>query len=122
MLFYLEDKIYLYLLNRLLTINITIIGLFKSGNPSFGKSTYDKVGRSIDSSNVMTVNGAIGKTGILLALVTIGAAITWNMFSSLAYQGLVMPLFWVDRRFYNVNYYNLQKGIGTISVSGICCS
>lgn len=71
------------------------MGLFKSGNPSFGKSTYDKVGRSIDSSNVMTVNGAIGKTGILLALVTIGAAITWNMFSSLTYQGLVMPLFWV---------------------------
>lgn len=70
------------------------MGLFNSGNPSFGDNTYDKVGKSTDSTQVMTVNGAIGKTGILLALVVAGATITWNMFSSLAYQGLIMPFFW----------------------------
>ncbi|WP_221412102.1 Bax inhibitor-1/YccA family protein [Dysgonomonas sp. ZJ279] len=75
--------------------NINKMGLFDSSNPSFGKDTYDKVGKAVDSANVMTVNGAVGKTGLLLALVVAGAAITWNMFTSLAYQGLVMPLFWL---------------------------
>lgn len=71
------------------------MALFKSGNPSFGKDTYDKVGKATDSAHVMTINGAIGKTGILLALVFAGAFITWNMYTSLAYQAYVMPLFWV---------------------------
>lgn len=70
------------------------MGLFNSGNPSFREDTYDKVGRAVDSSKVMTVNGAIGKTGLLLALVFFAAAVTWNMASSLAYQSLVMPLLW----------------------------
>ena len=67
---------------------------FKSGNPSFGKNTYDKVGRAINSSQAMTVNGAIGKTGILLALVALGAITTWNMFNNITYSNLIMPLFW----------------------------
>lgn len=71
------------------------MALFNSGNPSFRKDTYDKVGRSVDTSNVMTINGAIGKTGILLALVVAGAAITWNMYSSPTYYNMVMPLFWL---------------------------
>jgi len=68
---------------------------FKSGNPSFGKNTYDKVGRAINSSQAMTVNGAIGKTGILLALVALGAITTWNMFNNITYSNLIMPLFWI---------------------------
>lgn len=86
------------------------MALFKSGNPSFGKDTYKKVERTsepsnetynkvervaVDTSNVMTVNGAIGKTGILLALVVAGAAITWNMYGSPTYYNMVMPLFWL---------------------------
>lgn len=71
------------------------MALFNSGNPSFGKNTYDKVGRSVDTSNVMTVNGAINKTGILLSLVVVSAMVTWNMFSSLAFQSMVMTLMWV---------------------------
>ncbi|NDV77389.1 Bax inhibitor-1/YccA family protein [Dysgonomonas sp. 511] len=69
------------------------MALFKSGNPSF-KNAYDKVGQATDSSQAMTVNGAIGKTGILLACVAVGAIITWNMVSSLTFSGMVMPLFW----------------------------
>jgi len=70
------------------------MALFKSGNPSF-KNAYDKVGVAVNSSKAMTVNGAIGKTGILLILVAIGAMITWNLFTSITYAYLVMPLFWI---------------------------
>ncbi|MDR2954653.1 MAG: Bax inhibitor-1/YccA family protein [Prevotella sp.] len=70
------------------------MAIIKSGNPTF-KNVFEKVGPATDTSQAMTVNGAIGKTGILLALVAFGAIITWNMFSSLAYSGLVMSLFWV---------------------------
>lgn len=70
------------------------MALFKSGNPSL-KNVLEKVGPVTDTSQAMSVNGAIGKTGILLALVAFGAIITWNMYGSLAYSGLVMPLFWI---------------------------
>ncbi|MFV0417575.1 MAG: Bax inhibitor-1/YccA family protein [Dysgonomonas sp.] len=70
------------------------MALFKSGNPSF-KNAYDKIGVAANSSQAMTINGAIGKTGILLALVAIGAVITWNMYTSITYAYLVMPLFWI---------------------------
>lgn len=71
------------------------MGLFNSGNPSFKKDTYQKLETTTDSSAIMTVNGAIGKTGILLFLVVMGAAITWNMYTSVSYISYVMPLFWV---------------------------
>ncbi|GAB6008953.1 Bax inhibitor-1/YccA family protein [Dysgonomonas reticulitermitis] len=70
------------------------MALFKSGNPSL-KNVFEKVGQATDASQAMTVNGTIGKTGILLALVAFGAIVTWNMFGSLSYSGLVMPLFWI---------------------------
>lgn len=70
------------------------MALFKSGNPSF-KSAFEKAGTAVDSSQAMTINGAIGKTGFLLALVAVGAVITWNLFTSITYTHLVMPLFWV---------------------------
>lgn len=69
------------------------MALFKSGNPSF-KNAYEKEGIAMNSSQAMTINGAIGKTGILLALVAFGAIITWNMYTSLTYSAYVMPLFW----------------------------
>lgn len=67
----------------------------KSGNPSFGENIFEKVGRATDISQAMTVNGTIGKTGILLALVGLGASITWNMFTSVVYTSYVMPVFWI---------------------------
>lgn len=70
------------------------MALFKSGNPSF-KNAYDKVGVAVNSGEAMTINGAIGKTGILLALVAISATITWNLYTSITYTYLVMPLFWI---------------------------
>lgn len=70
------------------------MALFKSGNPSF-KNAYEKVGTATDASQAMTVNGAIGKTGILLVLVALGAVVTWNLFTSITYAYLVMPLFWI---------------------------
>lgn len=70
------------------------MALFKSGNPSF-KNAYEKEGIAMNSSQAMTINGAIGKTGILLALAAFGAIITWNMYTSITYSGLVMPLFWI---------------------------
>lgn len=67
----------------------------RSGNPTLRDGIFDKVGRARDASDAMTVNGAIGKTGILLALVAIGAVITWNMYGSFIYSPYVMPLFWL---------------------------
>lgn len=71
------------------------MALFKSGNPSFGKSIFEKAGKAVDASQAMTINGAIGKTGFLLLLVAFGATITWNMFTNIVYSHLVMPLFWI---------------------------
>lgn len=72
------------------------MGLFNSGNPSFREDTYDKVGHAVDAKNVMTVNGAIGKTGILFILVFLSAMLSWNMASSLTFRSYVMPLMWLS--------------------------
>lgn len=66
-----------------------------SSNPTLKDSILEKAGRAANGADAMTVDGAIGKTGLLLALVVIGGAITWNMFDSLAYHALVMPMVWV---------------------------
>lgn len=67
----------------------------KSSNPVLKDGIFDKIERATDASQAMTINGAIGKTGILLALVALGGVITWNMFGSVMYQGYIMPLFWL---------------------------
>jgi len=49
----------------------------RSGNPALSKKSFETFD-VFDQSNVMTLNGTVIKTGILLALVLGGAAVTWN--------------------------------------------
>jgi uncharacterized YccA/Bax inhibitor family protein len=58
--------------------------MFRSGNPVLGEGTFEKGleypyddGRPLPAA--MTVNGAVLKTAVLLAIVTVGAAFTWRM-------------------------------------------
>jgi len=50
----------------------------RSGNPAFRDATFRNEGTATDQ--VMTLQGTVNKTGILLALVVVGAAYTWNLF------------------------------------------
>ncbi len=49
----------------------------RSGNPALSKKSFEGFD-VFDQSNVMTLNGTVFKTGILLTLVIGGAALTWN--------------------------------------------
>lgn len=63
----------------------------KSGNPTLRYSLFEQAGSVADQSQAMTVNGTIGKVGILLALVVAGATFTWNLLGTFN-NGLLMPL------------------------------
>jgi len=61
--------------------------LTKSSNPVFGQSVYSRLNSSTDTG-VMTINGAINKTGLMLAIVTFAALFTWRkFFGVLDYSG-----------------------------------
>lgn len=55
------------------------MNLTKSSNPVFGKQVFS---RSYSDTNegVMTINGTINKTGLMLAIVIFAALFTWNKF------------------------------------------
>lgn len=50
----------------------------RTGNPALGETTFDHVGVSISPDNAMTIQGTVNKTAILLLLVMLPAAWTWN--------------------------------------------
>lgn len=50
----------------------------KSSNPAFSKKSVDRVKANATSTELMTVNGSLAKTGVLLALVIAFGAWTWN--------------------------------------------
>ena len=54
--------------------------MFRTSNPALRASVYENAVRSAGSTDVMTINGAIGKTGILLAIAFITAAVSWDRF------------------------------------------
>lgn len=54
--------------------------MMKSSNPALGSNTFTGFGRTIDITNTMTIGGTINKTFILLLLVLLPAAWTWNLF------------------------------------------
>lgn len=63
----------------------------KYSNPTLKTSVFEKAGRAVDASNAMTINGAIGKTGILLFLLALAGAFTWNLYGTF-YEGYIVPL------------------------------
>ena len=64
--------------------------LGRSGNPSLNSTTFKNEGTAGD--RVMTLQGTVNKTGILLALVVIGATYTWNLFFQNGDPAAVMPI------------------------------
>ena len=72
----------------------------RSGNPALRADTFSKSAQSSSpaggiqstSSQTMTLQGTVNKTGILLALVVLSASWTWNLFFESGNAGSVMPL------------------------------
>ncbi len=62
----------------------------RSGNPALSDATFGKEGAAI--GKVMTLQGTVNKTGILLALLVICAFYTWNIFFQTGNPAAVMPL------------------------------
>ena len=62
----------------------------RSGNPALSDATFRKEG--VATGKVMTLQGTVNKTGILLALLVICAFYTWNIFFQTGNPAAVMPL------------------------------
>jgi uncharacterized YccA/Bax inhibitor family protein len=55
----------------------------RSGNPVLGENTFLDVGSGrvvSGDSQSMTINGTVNKTGLMLAVLLVGAAFTWSRF------------------------------------------
>ena len=70
----------------------------RSGNPALNADTFGNSvkpspsGIQSTSSDTMTLEGTVNKTGILLALVVLSASWTWNMFFESGNPATVMPI------------------------------
>lgn len=67
----------------------------RSGNPALNENTFLDVGSgqvvSRDPGQVMTLNGTVNKTGLLLLMCVATAAYTWNLYTGPESMGLLMP-------------------------------
>ena len=75
----------------------------RSGNPAFNNETFSAAARSgrsssggiqAMSSQTMTLEGTVNKTGILLALVVISASWPWRLFFETGSAETVEPFLW----------------------------
>ena len=64
--------------------------LGRSGNPTLSDSTFTNE-RAV-SGQVMTLEGTVNKTGVLLALLVLSASYTWNLFFQDGNPTSVMPV------------------------------
>ncbi|TAL87654.1 MAG: Bax inhibitor-1/YccA family protein, partial [Rhodanobacter sp.] len=67
----------------------------QSGNPALNKNTFlDAASGAVVShgDQVMTLNGTVNKTGLLLALVVVGAIFSWSQFQGPASLPAMAPL------------------------------
>ena len=67
----------------------------RSGNPALNENTFLDVGSgeivSRDPGQVMTLNGTVNKTGLLLLMCVATAAYTWNLYTGPESMGLLVP-------------------------------
>lgn len=67
----------------------------RSGNPALNQNTFLDVGSgevvSRDPGQVMTLNGTVNKTGLLLLMCVATAAYTWNLYTGPESMGVLMP-------------------------------
>ncbi|MDE2154741.1 MAG: Bax inhibitor-1/YccA family protein [Xanthomonadaceae bacterium] len=67
----------------------------QSGNPALNKNTFlDAASGALvaHGDDVMTINGTVNKTGLLLVLALIGAMVSWGQFHGPASLPTMMPL------------------------------
>ena len=65
------------------------MALFRTSNPAMKDSVFSKI--ATDSSNSMTVKGAVNKTLILLGLAIVSGAYTWRIFTNSIDPNAFMP-------------------------------
>ena len=63
--------------------------LGRSGNPALSANTFKNEGVAV--GQVMTLQGTVNKTGILLALLILTASYTWNVFFQTGNPAAVVP-------------------------------
>jgi len=64
----------------------------RSGNPALSAKTFEGFP---ESSDRMTINGAVNKTAMLLGLLLISSAWAWNLFYTTQDINAVLPYFWI---------------------------
>ena len=70
------------------------MALFKSGNPALDKETFTGFKNIAVTENVMTLQGTVNKTGVLLLAVIVPALYTWNLFLSTMNFDIIAPFFY----------------------------
>ncbi|HDZ62681.1 MAG TPA: Bax inhibitor-1/YccA family protein [Nitrospirae bacterium] len=63
----------------------------RTANPALNSKTFTNMSRITDPSRMMTIQGTVNKTALMLFLLLIPAAWTWNMFFSTESSSAVMP-------------------------------
>ncbi len=58
--------------------------MMRTANPALNDQTFRSYGRVIDSGDVMTIQGTVNKTAVLLVLVLITAGWTWRLYYTAA--------------------------------------
>ena len=81
------------------------MNLTKSSNPVFGKQVFNQT-YSGTNEGVMTINGTVNKTGLMLAIVIFAALFTWNKFFG-AYNPSIP-----EAAFSSVKLWMILGGIG----------
>jgi uncharacterized YccA/Bax inhibitor family protein len=62
--------------------NYRKMSILKSSNPALGKNTFSNMEYVQDGSEVMTVQGTVNKSFLLVALVVLGASYTWKLMAA----------------------------------------
>jgi uncharacterized YccA/Bax inhibitor family protein len=65
--------------------------MMRTANPALNSKTFKGLEYSADSNNVMTIQGTVNRTGLLLILTLISATWVWNMFFESGNPAAVTP-------------------------------
>lgn len=63
----------------------------RTANPALNSKTFTKYEKTAIGDRVMTINGTVNKTGIMLFLLVVTASWTWNKFFETGDTGAIMP-------------------------------
>jgi uncharacterized YccA/Bax inhibitor family protein len=99
----------------------------RSANPALNKNTFITTGRAGTSSNVMTIEGTVNKTALLLGLLLVTASYSWSNQSVLlltggAIGGLIMAFVTIFKKEWSgftAPVYALFEGLFLGSISAM---